>query len=112
MDRNSYVSFLLSFYGPLLTERQYTALDCHYNNDLSLGEIAQQQNSSRQAVSDAINKGIAALEAYEEKLGCVKKYREMNKIITELKELSNMCGAETSARINEELERIADIWEE
>ena len=112
MDRNSYVAFLLSFYGPLLTEKQYTALDRHYNNDLSLGEIAGLQNSSRQAVSDAINKGISALEEYEEKLGCLKKYREMNRIIAELKEISFLCSNETSSRINEGLDRIADIWED
>ena len=103
---------MLSFYGALLTERQYDAIEAHYNNDLSLSEVALQQNSSRQAVSDAINKGIAALEMYEAKLGCVKKYREMSKVIGELRDLSSECDAATSVKIADGLERIADIWEE
>ena len=39
-------SMLLDFYGELLTERQRECYDQHYNDDLSLAEIAEQSGLS------------------------------------------------------------------
>lgn len=70
------ISMLLDFYGQLLTDRQYEILDLHYNNDYSLGEIAEELGISRQGVYDSIRKGRAALEAYEARLGLAARFRE------------------------------------
>ena len=43
-------AMLLDFYGELLTERQRLCFDLHYNEDLSLSEIAEQCGISRQGV--------------------------------------------------------------
>ena len=57
MDKNIKMSILCQIYGKLLTEKQYQVLDDYYNNDLSLSEIAENLNITRQAVRDNIKKG-------------------------------------------------------
>ncbi len=56
---------LLTCYGALLTDRQRDCLDLYYNEDLSLGEIAEHFHISRQAVHDAMQRGEEQLAAYE-----------------------------------------------
>ena len=74
MDELTEISLLLDFYGQLITKRQYEILDLHYNNDFSLGEIAEQMNISRQGVYDNIKKGKTALILLEEKLGLIDRF--------------------------------------
>ena len=66
--KNFEIARLLDFYSQLLTQRQKTCLDLHYNADMSLLEIAEQENISRQAVFDAIKKGEASLIKLENSL--------------------------------------------
>ena len=73
MDKNIKISILCQIYGKLLTEKQYQVLDDYYNNDLSLSEIAENLNITRQAVRDNIKKGENKLFEYEEKLNVMKK---------------------------------------
>ena len=60
---------LFDYYGDLLTDRQRLCLDMHYNQDLSLGEIAQELSISRQAVYDNLSRAEALLKNMEEKTG-------------------------------------------
>lgn len=88
MDLDVYkLSMLLDFYGQLLTENQYTCLDLHCNQDLSMGEIAQELNISRQGVYDFIKKGRERLLEYEERLGLLKRFTENNRKLKEIREL-------------------------
>ena len=73
MERNVKISMLLDIYGKLLTEKQYKLLEDYYNNDLSLSEIAENEEITRQAVRDNLKKGEKNLFEYEEKLGFMKK---------------------------------------
>lgn len=76
MDNIYEISLLLDFYGQLLSKRQYEILDLHFNNDYSLGEIAEHFNISRQGIFDNIKRGKASLLDMEEKLGLVSKFTE------------------------------------
>jgi uncharacterized protein len=79
MDEILEISLLLDFYGQLLTERQFEMIDLHYNNDLSLAEIAEQLKISRQGVYDGIRQAKHSLLQYEEKLGLVEKFISQQK---------------------------------
>ena len=73
MDKKVEISMLWEIYGNLLTEKQYEYIDYYYNQDLSLSEIAENDNITRQAVRDIIKKGERKLFEYEEKLLFMKK---------------------------------------
>ena len=65
------MSLLYDYYGGLLTGKQRQCFDLRYNQDLSLGEIAQVMGVSRQAVSDNLTRTEALLRKMEDSIGCV-----------------------------------------
>lgn len=73
MEKKVEISMLWQIYGKLLTEKQYEFIDYYYNEDLSLSEIAENNEITRQAVRDIIKKGERKLFEYEEKLLFMKK---------------------------------------
>ncbi len=75
IEEKYHISELLDQYGKLLTERQRDFIDLYYNEDLSFGEIAENEEISRQAVHDAIQHGKKALERFEDHLGLVNKHK-------------------------------------
>ena len=77
------IVFLLDFYGELLTPRQSEVLNLHYNDDLSLAEIAEDLQVSRQAVHDAVRTGKALLNRYESKLGLVARFLGQQDMVRE-----------------------------
>ena len=64
---------LYDYYGALLTDRQRECFELRYNQDLSLGEIAQELGISRQGVHDNLTRTEALLHNMEEKTGCVRR---------------------------------------
>ena len=64
---------LMDYYGGMLTDKQRECFDMRYNQDLSLGEIAEMLGVSRQAVNDNLSRTEAALRRMEENIGCVKR---------------------------------------
>lgn len=69
---------LLNIYGSLLTEKQLRRMEEYFLFDLSLTEIAENNNSSRQAVYDALQKTICVLDDFENKLKLLEKQKELN----------------------------------
>jgi len=80
---------LYDFYGALLTDKQRKCLEMHYLNDLSLAEIADEFQVSRQAVHDILRRVEQLLEDYEAKLGLVERYRQDQETIRKAYELLN-----------------------
>ena len=81
MEKHVEVSMLLQIYGKLLTEKQYNVLNDYYNEDLSLAEIAENNNISRQGVRDIIKKGEANLFEYEKVLQIMKRAQKNEKTL-------------------------------
>lgn len=55
LEQRAKLTVLYDLYGGLLTEKQQDVFDLYYQCDLSLGEIAAEQNISRTAVHDLLN---------------------------------------------------------
>ncbi len=87
-------SMLLDFYGETLTDKQRECYDLHYNEDLSLAEIAEQLGISRQGVWDNIRRAEASLESLEEKTGLIARFtqyaRALNTLQAELEEIRDV----------------------
>lgn len=62
-------------------------MSLYYLDDLSLGEIAEEFEVSRQAVYDNIKRTEAMLEEYEEKLLLLQKFQERQQLVAKLKQL-------------------------
>ena len=67
------MTLLYDHYGDLLTRKQQTCFDLHYNQDYSLSEIAEEVGISRQGVHDSIARAEAMLLHLEQTLGCVAR---------------------------------------
>lgn len=107
MDEKVKVSILCDLYGKLLTEKQYEFLNEYYNNDLSLSEIAENYNITRQAVRDIIKKGEKKLFEYEEKLLFMKRMLNQEKTIQQiLSELTKIQKDSSDKKVANILETI------
>jgi predicted DNA-binding protein YlxM (UPF0122 family) len=81
IERTLRISRLFDIYGPLLTDRQRELIELHYGQDLSLGEIADQDGISRQAVHDQLTRAEKALAGYEERLQLLaRRQRESERL--------------------------------
>ncbi len=102
MSKNLDMCRLLDLYGGLLTEKQFDIMDFYYNDDLSLGEIADHYDISRQGVHDAIKRGDEALTEYEQRLGLLRAEQERRDEISAFREMAlaafNECNAHRSFR--------------
>lgn len=76
MDKFFEIGYLFDYYGNLLSKKQYDAIELYYIYDLSLSEIAEQLDISRQGVYDNIKRAEKKLYSFEEKLGLVKKFND------------------------------------
>ena len=107
MDEKVKISILCDLYGKLLTQKQYEFLNDYYNNDLSLSEIAENNEITRQAVRDIIKKGEKKLFEYEEKLSFMKRMSNQEKKIQQvLSELSKIQKDSSDKKVANILETV------
>ena len=84
---------LFDFYGELLTDKQREYFDLHYNEDLSLAEIAETDGITRQGVWDIIRRGEETLRRYERKTGLVARFARERQILDTLEEhVNELCA--------------------
>ncbi len=81
------LALLFDFYAPLLTSRQRELLQAYYLDDLSLGEIAGEEQVSRQAIHDQIKRAEHALQDFELRLGLVAEHRRRQVTLMQLQDL-------------------------
>lgn len=108
MAKDLNITILLDVYGQLLTEKQRFAIDMYYNEDLSLAEIAEEIDISRQGVRESIKQGEKHLLEYEEQLGVVKRFKNISAQLEELDTLLEKVDFEGKDRILEISEKISE----
>ncbi len=86
MEKNVMISILFEYYGILLSKKQHDSIELYYEEDLSLTEIADLQNVSKQSISENIKRSEKALIEYEEKLGLYKRMSELQSLVDSLEE--------------------------
>ena len=94
MSKDLEMSYLLDFYGEVLTEKQRDVMEQYYNDDLSLSEIAEQLSITRQGVWDNIRRAEAALNEYEEKTGLLRRFNAVRAKLGEIREECEKIGPE------------------
>ncbi|WP_408070908.1 YlxM family DNA-binding protein [Butyrivibrio sp. JL13D10] len=77
---------LYDFYGELLTDHQKKVYEDAVYNDLSLVEIAEEYDISKQGVHDLLKRCTNSLEAYENKLHMIERTEKIRKQLDGLKE--------------------------
>ena len=109
MSKNLEMSYLLDFYGNVLTEKQRDMMQQYYNMDLSLSEIADNFGITRQGVRDSIKRGESVLLELEEQVGFADKYRSLMDGIDKIKTLAQNIAFYNSASYttNDEIHRSA-----
>ena len=97
---------LFDYYGRMLTDKQKEYLDLRYNQDLSLGEIAEIMGVSRQAVFDNLTRTEALLRRMEENIGCVKRDIAVRKAAREILDAASVLDASSDPAVLAAAQRI------
>jgi hypothetical protein len=79
-------TLLYDFYGELLTDNQKKIYEFYFLDDLSLGEISEQEGISRQGVYDTIKRCTKLLTNYEDKLHLVEKFTRNKQRVNQIYE--------------------------
>ena len=104
MEEKIEQAYLYDFYGELLNEHQRRIYEDFVFNDLSLGEIANEEGISRQGVHDMIK----SLEGYEEKLHLIAKFQSAKQKVAQIDALAKEFHSSHNEAIMEEIEQISN----
>ena len=102
------LALLFDTYGAMLTDKQRDCFDMRYNQDLSLGEIAEEMGVSRQAVNDNLTRTEALLRRMEENIGCVKRDKLARRIAAEIRSAATVLDTSSDPAVHAAVQRILD----
>lgn len=79
------MGLLFDFYGELLTVKQRRVFIRYYMDNLSLAEIAEEEEITRQAVHDLLQRTEHHLERWEEKLNLFSRFTKKEEYFSRIK---------------------------
>jgi len=113
MSKNLDIIMLFDFYRNILTDKQIEVIDLYYNEDLSLAEISEHLNITRQGVRDNIKRGEASLIDIEAKLHLVEKHsgimNVLGNISKEIDELEKNQAVSSLPMVKKHIENIKKL---
>ena len=80
MDKQDKLILLFDYYGDLLSDSQRNYFESYYFDNLSLSEIGENYNVSRNAVSKDLKLATEKLNNYEEKLKIISRDDKLRKL--------------------------------
>lgn len=108
LDEIVYLSILYDFYGELLSDHKKQIFEDYILNDLSLGEIAEDQHISRQGVYDIVKRCSKELKSYESRLALVRKFQSVKETLNRMKEISLQVRQSHDISRMKEIDALAD----
>ena len=87
LEDTTRINLLYDFYGNLLTDKQRECLELYYQDDLSLGEIADLSGISRQGVHDLIKRAAKTLTKAEGRLSLLQRFMAQEKELRRLRDI-------------------------
>ena len=84
MEIQEYIIILYNYYSELFNDKQRKYFEEYYFDNLSLSEISENEDISRNAVHKCIKSVINKLYEYEDKLKLYDKDNKIKKIIDEI----------------------------
>lgn len=104
------LSRLYDLYGALLSDHNRVIYEDYVLNNLSLGEISQEMEISRQGVRDVVVRSSKKLREYEERLGLFAKIESVEKGLDELENMIAI-GPFDQTRATEIIHEARNIFE-
>lgn len=115
MEKLVEVGILFDFYGKLLSEKQYLAIELYYLHDLSLAEIGDEIDVTRQGIFDMLKRAEQKLYRFEDKLRLVDKFHKshnnIESILSITEDIIDITKQTKELYIEEKLLEIKDICE-
>jgi predicted DNA-binding protein YlxM (UPF0122 family) len=90
LDEFFHISILYDFYGELLNDHKKRVFEDYFLNDLSLSEIADELNISRQGVHDIVKRCTQELKDYEDRLSLVNRFTSIKEKLATIKEIGTV----------------------
>lgn len=113
MEKLVKIGILYDFYGKLLSEKQVELIELYYIYDLSLSEIGEELDITKQGVSDTLKRAERKLLKYEDTLKLVEKshssHQKIREIISLCNELKDFSIDKKEKHIGDKAQRIEDI---
>lgn len=97
---------LLDMYGPLLTDKQRRCMEMYFDMDLSLSEIGEELQISRQGAYDMLSRASKSLESYEQRLRFLAR---MDGVQEKLDRVGDLLTAGTPEQLEEARQIVVNI---
>lgn len=119
MEEAVQIGLLYEVYGFMLTETQRALCEAYYYDDLSLSEIAEWREISKQAVSTQLSRAVEKMTYFETHLGILKSEQcakdalpILEQAIRTLSADEASCARQALTRLSAALSRTRDTRED
>ncbi len=99
-------AILYDHYSELLNEHSREVFGAYLSEDLSLSEVAERFDMTRQGASDLIRRSRLSLKSYEEALGLIRRFKAIEEELDRISEASERLKDPEAGIIRDALDRI------